>query len=327
MSSKSDMEIDTNLLNTDNPVLALGQDVAAGIAAEEGIKAGLKVAGKGGQALIIKAMGKEAAEKAAKKLTKKMTNTLVSKALSKAITKMINSKIVQMIGKRVNAVIIKMLLKTGTQKGAQIAAGMAAKTAIAVGAGCAAGPIGCAGGAVVGAALMAFDAMNLVMGVMDKNGYQIVFNQDFIDGIAAKYEEALDKGFSDAGIDNYFDEEILFQPEKFIFNTSADGSLVINEKWGPKYNKHIDDYMKTINVKPGWRDRMESEELKLDPSINEELVAFKMEEDADQQKKKKNTVILIIVGIAVMLLLWFLFSSGGNSNNNTNNNNSNSNSK
>jgi len=290
MSVDSDMEIDTNLLNTDNPVLLLGQDVATSIIVEEGIKKSLKY---GGTKLL--------ATKAGKKAAAKVANTVVSKTLSKQLTKVINFKITQKIAQRVTQMIIKMLIKTGTKQGAKIAAGMAAKAATVTAVGCAGGPVGCAAGAAAGAVLLAFDAMNLIMGVMDTHGYQIVFNQDFIDGISSKFTEALDQGFSNAGIENFFDEEILFTPEKFLFNTDTDGSLVVNEKWGPIYNKHIDDYMKTKNVKPGWRDRMETEELK----------------DLETEKqKKKNTAILLIVGVVIILILLFLFSSG-NSNNNS----------
>lgn len=315
-SSSSPDEFNTNFLGSDKVGVVMAQDLVASVAVGEAAEFAAKKAvwNVGGKTII-----------------KKLDKIVISKALQSRISKMASQSALKVIRKLVNKLVTKILYKTAgkvavsasTKAGAQAArtaatAGTVAATGCATtglqtaGVGCA---VATAGAAAYFMADMAFMIYNLVLDVQDKKGLNFIIHQDFIDNIDKSITDALNSGFADAGFPDYFDEEVLFYPEEFVFKYDDKGNLKIDPKWGPIYDKYVNEYITKLGYPSNWKDNLPTEtydQHEMDTKdvyseVNSKTIKYNIFGFKFKIKRKYSYIYLISIIAVILLCLFILF--------------------
>ena len=199
-----------------------------------------------------------------KQLVKRVQNQVV-----KSIAETIMKSEGKAIAKQGSEAAVKQLAKTTEELGTEAASDAAVGGATCVATGAETAGIGCVVGAAISAAMFAFDIFNILATIFDKTGISYVMDQAGIDEIAKNFKNSMSDAFTKAGLPDYYEDEITFDPSLFVFTVDAStGELSLTSEYGPVYTKYQDEYMATIGVTPGWRDRPK----KLDTIINITLI-------------------------------------------------------
>jgi hypothetical protein len=177
--------------------------------------------------------------------------------LSSTMTRRISNQIVKVITENVYKVIARNVAKAGYKAGLDSLGKAASEAAEAGGTLCAAtgaetAGIGCVAGAVVTAALTAFDLFNFLITFFDTEGITFVMDQAFLDNIGDTYKQAMSDAFTKAGIPGYFEDEVEFDPVAFVFNIDATtGQISYTDDYGPIYQKYVSEF---LTAHPGIED-------------------------------------------------------------------------
>ncbi len=181
----------------------------------------------------------------------------------------------------------KDLISKGTKVGEDILEREGEEGELEAGACAAGGPVGCVVGAGIDFLLTAFTLVQLLSLFYDPKKLLLVFNKEQINNLSNTLKNSLREAYSKYNMDDWFDEEITFTPETFVFKISDTGDLELTDDWGPKYNKYMDEYIAKQGIKPGWRDRITQAQIN-------ELLGI---------KKKSLKKWIIIIGIVICLLV------------------------
>jgi hypothetical protein len=169
--------------------------------------------------------------------------------LSSTMTRRISNQIVKAITENVYKVVARNVAKAGYKAGIQSLGDAASEAAGVGGAICATtgvetAGIGCIAGAVVTAALTAFDLFNFIITFFDTQGITFVMDQAFLDNIGDTYKKAMSDAFTKAGIPDYFEDEIEFDPTAFVFNVdTTTGEITYTDDYGPIYQKYVNEFL------------------------------------------------------------------------------------
>ena len=302
-------KVDTNLMGSDNTVVVVGQDIAAHIAADaavhkaltstvtKGFKSiGVKNVKVGNKLLFNMLVSKKNQEKIAKTLVNRVKQRAMTSiksmgkkaiaALGKQMGKQVGKKVVAQVGKKV-AVKAGTVLAEGAIKAGVVGGSICATTgAETLG-------IGCAVGAVVTVVMLAFDVMNMVFGALDPDNISFLFHRKDIDDMAETLRKQM---LEDPNDDKYFEDEIMFDPLLFIFDTDpVTHEIVVDEIWGKKYNDYQDEYMKSIGITGDWRARVQA-------------TAFEQPQQPPKPPPtvNNNLIIGIIVGVITLIIVILL---------------------
>jgi hypothetical protein len=167
---------------------------------------------------------------------------------SGAVTRRISNQIVKIITENVYKTIARNVAKVGYRTGISSLA-KAGEAAEAGGAICATtgletAGVGCVAGAVVTAALLAFDLFNFIITFFDKEGITFVMDQAFLDEIGDTYKQSMSEAFAKAGVPGYFEDEIEFDPIAFVFSVDAKtGEISYTDDYGPTYKKYVNEFL------------------------------------------------------------------------------------
>jgi hypothetical protein len=254
------------------------------------------------EALAAAKASRAAYKKAAQSVATKTSTTLAPKASAKLAV--------------VGAKSTRTAVKAG--KGA-----WAAGKAVRALAGCVAGPVGCAASIALEVAMLAFDVINIVLDILDEKGYQVVIYKADIKAVAESTSKWMNSEYNTQENPAYFDEEIFFDWESFLYDIDENGNIVANEQWAPRYEKLRDEYMASIGITGDWRSRIETVDMSKpdDPGVLGP-VTLQMQELAKEMKKKpkpkpkpkSNTTMILIVSIITVVfvvgIIIFMNSSG-----------------
>ena len=305
--TKDKTKLKTNFTGNNSLEAEIISDIGVGIAAETIVEEALRSSVNPSRKNIVgnvyrsgKSMAKGSGKIGAKIVGKK-TSTVISKELTEKIANNIVRKMQQRIAKTLSKQFSKMMLKSGLKQGAKFAGSMATKYS-AMTAAAAAGPVGVAAGMAATAMMLTFDVVNIVMSILDTKGYEILWDKEYIEDIGHIYDEALQGAFTNAGFPDYFNEEVLFRPEDFVFRIDYETQeIYMDDYYGSKYNAYVDEYMKKVGVEDGWRYRMES--------INDSKIPnFGNLHKNKSEKQNKNKMFFIILIISILIILIILLN-------------------
>jgi hypothetical protein len=265
-----------------------------------------------------------AASKAAKSAA-----TIASKAPTKisAVRSAVNTG--KAVGKAASKAAVKAVVKVG-QSASRALAMAAAKGAMVMATICAASGaqtagVGCLVALAIEVMMLAFDAFNIAMDIIDPNGLSIVINKKDIELVANHTRDWILQNRPDASENAYyFDEEVLFDYESFKWEYDEEGNIYANEYWASQYEKYRDEYMAGIGITGDWRSRLESVNVPdvNDPGVLSPLtIVFREAKDIIQQdiavkkKKDESSSLLLIVGITffiifLVIIIFFFIIEG-----------------
>ena len=245
-----------------------------------------------------------------KKMTSKIGNKLLKTTPN--VLKQVAKSVAEIFAKKVAISATKTALKT---------AGQSAIENLTVGAmlcgttGAATGGIGCLVGIMVTVILLAFDVLNLVLSLLDPGNISALMHRDTVEGIIKVTGQTMASEFPDQP--HYFDEEILFDPDAYLFLITPEGDIVADPYWSDLYNAYQDEFMTNIGITGDWRSRLSVTALSLttDPSvlspdtINSESALTNLNTEITRQNiasTKTNTIFIIFLIIIFVFFIIFL---------------------
>lgn len=175
--------------------------------------------------------------------------------ISKALVNRIQTKIAKVIPEIILKSSVKQVAKDGTEVVVKDLGEAAATGGTICGTtGAETVGIGCLVGGAITAAMFAFDVFNILMTLFDKTGITYVMDQDSIDEIAKNFKNSMSSAYTKAGLPDYYEDEITFDPSLFVFSVDAiTGEITLNNSaYGQTFIKYQDDYMKSIGIS-NWR--------------------------------------------------------------------------
>jgi len=102
----------------------------------------------------------------------------------------------------------------------------------------------------------------------------------------------------DPSDDKYFEDEIMFDPLLFVFDTDpVTHEIVVDEIWGKKYNDYQDEYMKSIGITGDWRARVQATAFEQPP---------KPPQPSKPPTVNNNIIIGIVVGLITLIIVILL---------------------
>jgi hypothetical protein len=302
MSSTDEDYINTQILDTDNTALAIGQDIIVTAAVTE-------LAERAVYGTVYQLGGKQALQ-----ATSRQFDSYFTKEIMEKLTKTASQKISTNSTRSIATMFSKGLSKTIVKALGKSAATAATKAGIATAGGCALGPAGCLAGSAVGAVMfiadMSFTIYATILDIQDKKGLMILWHRDYVDNIANDYKFALENAYAKMGLPDYMNEEVLFTSESFVFDYEDDGTpyLDTENEWAQKYIQYRNEYFESIGVKPGWEDHIQANELSKSVGL-----VNRIDDDDDDRMKKKTVAVGVIVGgvlfaLIFIILVIFIFS-------------------
>jgi hypothetical protein len=252
-----------------------------------------------------------AIQNAIKKMSEKKSATAAK--LSGKASRKIADAVARMVG--------RAAAKASAAVAKQTAAMSAKATAMA--AACAGGPIVCAASIAITVVLLAFDVVNIVLDIMDTKGYSVVIYKADIKAIAESTKEWMNIEYNTQEDPAFFDEEIFFDWESFLYDIDENDNIVANEEWVPRYEAYRDEYMKIhFGITGDWRSRIETVDASKpdDPGVLAPIT-LQMQELSKTLKKqpkkpKRNTntntvlIVSILTVVFVVGIIIFMNSNG-----------------
>lgn len=289
MSNTNDRDyINTQILDVDNTGLKITQDIVVSVAASYVVEESVKGA-------IYNLGGKQALKAATRRLDMKVTQKMMER-----IAKMANQKVIGTFTKQVSKLFSKTAAQVVLKSLGKAASSAAIKAGAATAGGCTLGPVGCAAGAAIGAAVfaaeLAFTVFTTVQDIQDKKGMLNLFHRDYVDNIAKDFKDTLSGMYEELGSPGYMEEEVMFYPEFFMFEFEEDGTpyMSSDNEWALKFIEYQNEYLKSIGVEDGWEERVKIESIEPpDLSVNK----------ITSNDKKKITVGIVIGGVIFFILL------------------------
>jgi hypothetical protein len=197
---------------------------------------------------------------------------------------------------------------------------------------CVAGPIVCAASMAITVVLLAFDVVNIVLDILDAKGYSVVLYKADIKAVAESSKEWMNSEYNTEENRNFFDEEIFFDWESFLYDIDDDGNFFANEVWAPRYEQLRDEYMTSIGITGDWRSRVDTIDMSTptDPGALSPVTVHMQElkkqfkpKKKKPKKKKNNTTIILVASILTIVfvvgIIIFMNSNGEGSEPSTNN--------
>jgi hypothetical protein len=243
-------------------------------------KAGQSAAGKRVGALLL---GPRASAKIAKAASKRAARA-VSAMIKKMVQKLLKEQATTTVTKVVGGAVAKEVAK-----GATVAATGCTYTGLAT------AGAGCVASLAAGAAMVVFDVFNFIADILDSNGLSIVYSKKFIQDMGTELAKSLDEAYTSLGYPDWLDEEVVFDVNNFIvdYDEETDTS-VLSDEWGPRYLELRDEYIKSIGIKDGWAERMESSVVELKDQRS----------SVNKSKQKKKKYLLIMIFLLLFLLIF-----------------------
>lgn len=253
-----DTLVDTQIIDTDNKYLAIGQDIIVSSVltgfVEDTVKTG--VYRLGGKQVLEKALGrydmyvtperlKRLKEVANQRITWK-TNNIISKLASKKSAE----KMLKTIGNQTTRVGTRLLAR-----------GSASRLATSV------------ISSVLTVADLAFTIYTSIIDYRDEYGLQILWHQDYIDYISRDFKDTLKEAYKKLNDPEYMDTPVTFEPEDFMFDMDEELGIYYLDKnniWASKFKKYENEYLKSIGIKDGWEDRIKLIDIDL-PEIKKPI--------------------------------------------------------
>lgn len=236
----------------------------------------------------------------------------------------------QRIAARAAAIAAKIAAKVAA-KTAATATKIATRQAAMAGACAVTGP-GCAAVIALEVILLAFDAINIALDIIDEQGFSVVLYKPDIKAVAESTKEWMNNNYNTSEDPKYMSEEIFFDWESFLYDIDENDNIIANEEWGTKYEKYRDDYMRHIGITGDWRSRLETEDVadSKDPGVLTPLTVQMLEITKPFRKKtpprSDNTKIIIIsilIVVFIVIIIILVTSKGDDgaegSESNTNN--------
>lgn len=290
--SKSDEDyIDTQILDVDNTGLKITQDIVVSLGVSY-------LAEKAVKGTVYQLGGKQALNAATRRFNVKVTQKMmerIARTANQRLTGSFTKQLTQLFSRKAASVVLKSLGKA--------AASAAAKAGTVAAGGCTLGPVGCAAGSAVGAAVfageLAFTIFATVQDIQDKKGMLTLFHKEYVDFIAKDFKDTLDKTYETLGAPGFMEEEAFFYPEFFLISFDEDSTpyMDMDNPWAQKFIDYQNDYLKKIGIQDGWEDRIPTQTM--DPP------RFTVERD--DVKKIASGVILAGSLFACVLLIFIVF--------------------
>jgi hypothetical protein len=174
--------------------------------------------------------------------------------------------------------------------------------------------LGCVAAIAISVIMMAFDAFNLAMDLVDPNGISILIYKKDIELIADMTGKWVknDPDLNPKNDPNFLDEEIFFDYKSFQYEFDQNDNITINQEFADKYEYHRDQYMAGIGITGDWRSRLEGIDASkvTDPGVLGPTTLVIQELTNEIKKGKKNpadnTLLFIIILFVVIFLIFII---------------------
>lgn len=155
-------------------------------------------------------------------------------------------------------------------------------------------------GKITSAAFFIFSMVNLMMDIMDVNGYNIILDNKQLSEIKKATEEMYNND-----IYNNFNTRQDVDVSALIFDISRSGNIIYSE-WGEKYQEFVNEYLESIGFDDEWKNNiqriLDPEVLQVvDPTILEEFFRY----NETSSSKKKYIIWGFIIAIIILSILFF----------------------
>jgi hypothetical protein len=274
-----------------------------------------------GLAKASKTAVKEAAEKVAKEAAEKLAQEVAEKAAKEASERAaakISAKVAERLAQKAAQIQAKVAARAAI-KASTKAAEMGTKHAAMAGACAVTGP-GCVAVIALEVLLLAFDAINIALDIIDEQGYSVVIYKPDIKAVEESTMQWMNDNYNTQENPNYMSEEIFFDWENFLYEVDEDEQIVASEEWGTQYAKYQDEYMKKIGIEGDWRSRVDTLDVSkpTDPgvlsSVTLQMVELKKEIKRKKPPPKSNKTKIIVISILavvfVVIIILLVTSTG-----------------